>query len=591
MTKIVSGGSAQVSDFDLYVNDTQVTSGDTNGFSVSTYTVTEVNNSGLGYTGETVCDGQTTDHVTLDLADNKSCTITNTRDTGSLTVNKVVDTDGDEEFEGDNDTANNLEFVWGIDSETPERTMGETASPLETGTYNVDENSDVPDYHFVGWYYTNDDGGSCEDNDSLPAEISVSKDETTDITICNARDTGSVTVIKNIDGNNDGDLEDDVDQTNVDGWTWDIENGEQDISMGNSRTLVTDTYTITEDEKPGEYAFVSWSCDNDTNGTTNSISLSLNAGDETTCAFTNTPVSDVHGFKWNDADGDGQFGEEGRLGGWTIFLDSDGNGQLDEGEQSTETDSGEELGWYWFYDLLPGNYRICEVTKPGWLQTYPTDPTCHEITLPEDGEEVEHNFGNQFVNPDLFITKTNDATAEEGQGGDVTFTITVSATASAVMNVVVKDLPSLGFKYRTSSWSATKNGVPFAIPEPTYASPGTWILGDMAEGDVIVLTYIADISSSIQSGLYRDLAWAAGTNILSDEVVANDDTGVFVGTEVNVVKTDVSGASIKVVTEGEVLGASTELPATGASIFWLYIAGMLGITGITLVLIGRRLHA
>ena len=92
--------------------------------------------------------------------------------------------------------------------------------------------------------------------------------------------------------------------------------------------------------------------------------------------------------------------------------------------------------------------------------------------------------------------------------------------------------------------------------------------------------------------MYRDLAWAAGSNILSEEVVANDETGVFVGTDVNVVRTDVSGASINVITEGEVLGASTELPATGASTLWLAIAGLLALGGVTFVALGiRRLHA
>jgi hypothetical protein len=125
----------------------------------------------------------------------------------------------------------------------------------------------------------------------------------------------------------------------------------------------------------------------------------------------------------------------------------------------------------------------------------------------------------------------------------------------------------------------------------------------MVAGETVTLTYLADISSDIQSGLYRDLAWSEGTDLLASEVVANDETGVFVGTEVNVVRNESEGASTNVINEqGSVLGASTELPATGASVLWITLAGILALAGVSSMTMGlvlmrkskkskRRLHA
>ncbi|MFM6670418.1 MAG: Calx-beta domain-containing protein, partial [Dolichospermum sp.] len=57
--------------------------------------------------------------------------------------------------------------------------------------------------------------------------------------------------------------------------------------------------------------------------------------------------------------------------GWTIYIDSNKNGQFDAGELSTVTDAN---GQYTFSNLGPGEYTIGEVAQTGWEQTYPTTP-------------------------------------------------------------------------------------------------------------------------------------------------------------------------------------------------------------------------
>jgi subtilisin-like proprotein convertase family protein len=56
------------------------------------------------------------------------------------------------------------------------------------------------------------------------------------------------------------------------------------------------------------------------------------------------------------------------LSGWTVYLDSNSNGQQDSGERATTTDSH---GNYSFNGLLPGNYRVGVVVPKYWTMTYP----------------------------------------------------------------------------------------------------------------------------------------------------------------------------------------------------------------------------
>ncbi|HSW47708.1 MAG TPA: LPXTG cell wall anchor domain-containing protein, partial [Candidatus Saccharimonadales bacterium] len=169
---------------------------------------------------------------------------------------------------------------------------------------------------------------------------------------------------------------------------------------------------------------------------------------------------------------------------------------------------------------------------------------------------------------------------------------------SAVKDVKVVDLLPKGFVYQGGSWTATSSErgdlkSEGTTTEPTYHSPGTWKLGDMIIGETVTLTLFANIDGGEKSGLYKDLATAQGTSLAASPVQANSDTGVFVGTAVNVVNGEVQGASIKVNQTQEVLGASTVaegLPETGAKTFWMYIAGAFLIFGFGSVVIGYYLR-
>ncbi|MEO1801766.1 MAG: carbohydrate-binding protein [Cyanobacteria bacterium J06629_2] len=83
----------------------------------------------------------------------------------------------------------------------------------------------------------------------------------------------------------------------------------------------------------------------------------------------NLAPGQISGYKWQDLNADGVFDRhESGIEGWTIYLDSNQNGQLDEAETSTVTDAD---GFYSFTDLGFGTYTVAEQAEARWSQTYP----------------------------------------------------------------------------------------------------------------------------------------------------------------------------------------------------------------------------
>lgn len=120
----------------------------------------------------------------------------------------------------------------------------------------------------------------------------------------------------------------------------------------------------------------------------------------------------ITGHKYHDRNGNGQEDTgEPALSGWTIFLDANNNGALDQGERSGTTDSG---GNVTFANLTPGTYRVCEVPQSGWITSDPGDGTnCKSVTLGLAGT-VTVKFGN-FQNATKSGRKFNDLNANGTQ--------------------------------------------------------------------------------------------------------------------------------------------------------------------------------
>ncbi|MDO8498851.1 MAG: hypothetical protein Q7S44_03635 [bacterium] len=587
--------------------------GSTQEVAAGTYTISEQQQENYHVTGlicgETEYGETESQEIAIDPGDSLVCTFTNTRDTGSLQVNKEVDIDGDGEFDGGNDQANDLGFRWGIDSETPEHLMGSVADPLPTGSYSVSEN-DIAGYTFTGWYDNNSDFGSCDEpeEETLPESINVSTDNQSSITLCNSRDTGRIIIQKLID--EDGDLQTTDDRIPGADWVMDVDGTGQDTSNpslpttdenGNTETgnIKTGEYTAVEGSKEG-YHIVSASCsagEESSRGTydgTDSVDGIEVGKDETVnCTFINTQNDgSITILKNIDNNGDGDTDDEGDVRnaqGWTYDI-ADGDQNIPMGGDKS---------------LARGSYTISEDEQAGYKllgwscfqgeeneQTGTTNSI--EISV-RNGSETTCTFENQVLPPVLTLTKANNKTGVDvSAGSSVLYTLTLTLTGSPLENVSLIDLPPAGFKYRLGSWTASSNlNLGLVVSEPTYASPGIWNLGDMQTGETITLTYIADIDTSVDPGLYKDLAWAQGT-ATGDTTYANieSDPAYFVSTDVNVALNSSGSTGFNVINEKqeEVLGASIALPSSGAQTVWVALASLLLISGIGLFSYGLVLR-
>ena len=87
-------------------------------------------------------------------------------------------------------------------------------------------------------------------------------------------------------------------------------------------------------------------------------------------------LSTISGMRWSDLNGNGvQDDGEPPSVGWTVFLDDDRNGELDDGENFEVTDSD---GKYAFTELSDGAYTVTEAEDDEWEQTFPSTPLKRE---------------------------------------------------------------------------------------------------------------------------------------------------------------------------------------------------------------------
>jgi len=106
------------------------------------------------------------------------------------------------------------------------------------------------------------------------------------------------------------------------------------------------------------------------------------------------PVAGIHGAKWLDENGNGQWddGEPG-LAGVTIYIDLNTNKVFDDGDLWKVTDGD---GNYAFKDVTPGTIQVRESKPDGIRQTFPI-AGFHEFLL-EPGHVV---YGVEFGNIEL----------------------------------------------------------------------------------------------------------------------------------------------------------------------------------------------
>ena len=258
VTKIVvndNGGTLQVSNFPLFVSQTQVASGAQNGFNAGNYLVSETTQFGYAasaWSGD--CDAQ--GNITLNIGDEKACTITNDDIQPTLTLEKTVVNDN-------GGTATETNFQAYINGNT---TNWNTPAVLNAGNYLASEDQAFG-YTASAW------GGDCAADGTVT--LSVGENKTCYIT--NDDIAPKLTIIKTVINDNGG-------NATIADFPLFINGGL--VTSGVANTLMANTlYTATETQQTG-YAASIWGGDCAADGT-----ITLQPGDNKTCTITNNDIS------------------------------------------------------------------------------------------------------------------------------------------------------------------------------------------------------------------------------------------------------------------------------------------------------------
>ncbi|MGI5897539.1 MAG: choice-of-anchor K domain-containing protein [Candidatus Dojkabacteria bacterium] len=347
-------------------------------------------------------------------------------------------------------------------------------------------------------------------------------------------------------------------------------------------------YSLSETgEYMSQFEPSAWSC---TGGELVGSTLKLAATDDVVCTITNTALPGTIKIYKDVVYGDTDIYSSDEF---EVKVDSD-----TESQKITDTEEDPKVAE--FTNLDAGEYNPEEINVPNGyraLGCYPREED-QDYTV-GNGETLEFVCLNEVIEPLLEIEKENDAATAKYAGDQVTYTITVTAPEDEdneskylLNNVEVFDLAPAGFDYNSGTWSAISSvrgditGI--TTVEPTYNGTdyAKWTLGNMEEGEIVILKYTTTISLTQDPGTYPDIAWVKGVSLANSNVLGNVSTGAdtpFVGTKVQVIAPDE-------IEEGEVLGASTivRLPSTGASTY-LTLGGLITmLVGLLIAMFGSK---
>ena len=456
----------------------------------------------------------------LDTQINNRIGFGNHRDTGSITALKYIGS-------LQNPAASRWQFDINGTTYATDNTGRTAAVSVPTGNnYSVTEVNMPAGYSFDTAYCVNSTGqylGTLSTTSPSIGSVTVAKN---DDVFCYFTNMGSGSIAGSKFNDEDANGYWDEGENGMPSWTIYLNKKVGEVfALFASTTTNSEGGYIFQNLVPGEYQVVEASLAGWQQTTIPSVyDITITGNASIDNDFGNAILSDIHGYKWEDINGNGvrdcadvddeqelrlyiaeycDAWAEPLLAGWTINLyRSNGDGGFESEPSATMVTSSdsEHFGWYWFEGLLPGQYKICEVNQFGWMQTYPVDPTCHIVSLPDSNPNFypvslnaifapEYNFGNQQIIPVLTLEKSNNSTSAKRVGDIVTYTLTLTNPNDFKLGKpIVIDTPPEGFEYIPGSWTANSNirgdlvlaGISL---EPTYASPGAWLFKGLGLDD------------------------------------------------------------------------------------------------------------
>jgi uncharacterized repeat protein (TIGR01451 family) len=257
--------------------------------------------------------------------------------------------------------------------------------------------------------------------------------------------------------------------------------------------------------------------------------------------------------------------------------------------------------------ILPGNNVSCTyVINHSVIGTYDNtaEVTAYDNeenrTTARDDESVTITQENK---PELTLTKTNDK-PNVSEGDTINYTLKVKNTGNIKLgNFEIIDVLPGGFEYIANS-----SLVDGFSQEPTVnGGILTWIVTDgIAVDQEVVVTYQVKVGTNLDPGIYTNLAscrtvvreevtdgdgpfLAAGLLIVFDQIDNDIDCECNGGDPVYSSSSIGGVLAYSGALTPQVLGASTELPATGSSTWYLLLITMVALSGIGLKVAGRKL--
>ncbi len=317
---------------------------------------------------------------------------------GSLTIVKDSQPDDAQDFE----FINNLGANFFLDDDSDATLSNQKIfTNLLPGVYSVAETA------LEGW----DGQVACDDGSPADA-VAISEGEDVVCTFTNTK-RGSLAVTKIADPNAG------LFTFNLTGPTLknDSVTGSGALVFEN---LIPGNYTLTEilpEEWDGTQNI---DCDTISSPIENGVEFTVSPGDAVSCTFNNTEFASISGKKFHDLNANGSDDNEPGLFDWTIRL-------LDENEEEIQQAGTDGEGMYFFENLAPGDYIVCETQQENWIQSSPLDNfDCedgtggYDVSLSAGENELAKDFGNYqkgSISGVKFEDTNGNGARDEGEQG------------------------------------------------------------------------------------------------------------------------------------------------------------------------------
>jgi fimbrial isopeptide formation D2 family protein len=346
---------------------------------------------------------------------------------------------------------------------------------LEPGSYTITETT--KDGYDVS--------ASCTSGETGVAAVTVdlAADEDVTCTFANVAQPGSITIIKELDGDA---------PASAWGYTGDLgaftlpaTGGQQTFS-----DLDSGQYDVSETTKGGYTATVS--CTSGESGSS-SVSIDLDPGEDVTCTFENVADTSVTIDKSNDAEVNGEPGTvaRGDTVHFVIEVNIDGNDASSvvvtdtipagltyvggSADPATTSVAGQVLTWD-MGDLAQGQYFFSyDATVDEDATGTLTNTGC--IDTAELNEELCDDSSVLVEQPTVSIVKVNNAEGPVTRGSTVHYQLTVTVTDGPAHDVMVTDDLPAGINYKTDTADPSA-GFSLSLDGRTL----TWDAGTLATG-------------------------------------------------------------------------------------------------------------